>query len=78
MLSRALLIMGIFIFCMGFVYFLMTGDMSNARFAMAAGGVYIAFSYGVKEYPKISRILFIIFSVIFGLAIVMFVVANFT
>lgn len=77
-MNKILLVMGIFILVIGLAYLLITGDMSNGKFIFAAGGIYIAFAYAYQQYPKISKILLIIFSIIIILAMVMVLAARFT
>lgn len=75
-MNRAMFVIGVFILLIALAFLLITGDMSNARFIFAAGGIYLVFSYSYKKYPKISKILLIIFSVIFVLAMAMVVAAK--
>lgn len=76
-MNKSMFIIGVFILLIALAFLLITGDMSNARFIFAAGGIYLVFSYSYNKYPKISKILLIIFSVIFILAIAMAIAANF-
>ena len=69
---------GIFVLLIALVFLLYTGDMANARYIIAAGVIYLVFSYSYKQYPKISKILLIIFSIIFILAMTMVLVAKFS
>jgi hypothetical protein len=69
---------GIFVLLIALVFLLSTGDMANARYIFAAGVIYLVFSYSYKQYPKISKILLIIFSIIFILAMTMVLVAIFS
>lgn len=75
-MNKTLFVIGIFILLIALAYLLTTGDMGNARFIFAAGGIYLAFSYTSKQYPNISKILLIIFSVIFVLAMAMVLVSK--
>jgi len=70
--------MGIFILVIALAYLLITGDMSSGKFIFAAGGIYIGFAYAYQKYPKISKILLIIFTIFFVLAMAMVVAARFT
>jgi len=76
-MNKSMFVIGVFILLIALAFLLITGDMSNARFIFASGGIYLVFLYSYKKYPKISKILLIIFSVIFILAIAMAIAANF-
>jgi len=67
-MNKVMLLIGIFILLIALVFLITTGDMRNARYIFAAGGIYLIFSYSYKQYPKTSKVLFVIFLIIFILA----------
>ena len=75
-MNKVMLFIGIFILMIALVFLITTGDMRNARYILAAGGIYLVSSYSYKQYPKTSKVLLIIFSVIFILAMAMVLVAK--
>ena len=77
-MNKAMFVIGIFILLIALVFLLITGDMGNVHFIFAAGRAYLVFSYSYKKYPKISKILLIIFSVVFVLAMALVIVARFS
>jgi hypothetical protein len=77
-MNKIMFIIGIFILLIALVFLLSTGDMANARYIFAAGVIYMVFSYFYKQYPKISKVLLIIFTVIFILAMAMVLGAKFS
>ena len=75
-MNKAMFFIGIFILLIALVFLFTTRDMRNARYIFAAGGIYLLFSYSYKQYPKTTKVLLIIFSVIFALAMAMVLMAK--